>query len=159
MKTDVSENYIDFYVNFDSAKFGTKPGTPKCRPTTEHMPLRFAQISKRALSKATFPVICPPCRFQKVSRSVQHGIKERSLPQAQAYSQGPEFQLPVSKASIYAISAKKEIPPQLQDLHSSLSALQNDATSYINLSQLRLALRGLESKRPITRIAGMLLNP
>lgn len=141
------------YVSPDAATFGTRVRTPSCRSTTKHMPLKFARISKGILSKATLSALCPSCRFQKVVLSVQHQVNVRAQSQTRAYSQGREFPLPVSKASIYAINAKKEIPTQLQDLHRSLSALENDAISYVNLSQLRLALRGLESKRPVTRIA------
>lgn len=45
------------------------------------------------------------------------------------------------------------MPEQNRELHSALSSLEQNAISYVNYSQLTLALRGLESKDPITRIA------
>ena len=46
-----------------------------------------------------------------------------------------------------------EIPYNAGKLHKALSALEQDASTFVDLSQLRLVLRGLESKDPVTRVA------
>lgn len=54
-----------------------------------------------------------------------------------------------------AINAQKDIPPAFKKLHASLSALEHEAAVYVDLSQLKLALRGLESENAVTRVAGL----
>ncbi|MCJ1224657.1 hypothetical protein MMC12_001302 [Toensbergia leucococca] len=56
------------------------------------------------------------------------------------------------------IGAKKEIPPAFRDLHQALSLLQTRAATYVNLSQLQLALKGLESEDATVRVAVLGLN-
>ena len=53
-----------------------------------------------------------------------------------------------------AVNAQREIPAAFKELHSSLESLQQDAVIYVNSSQLQLALKGLGSEDPVTRIAG-----
>ena len=53
-----------------------------------------------------------------------------------------------------AVNAQREIPAAFKELHSSLEFLQQDAVIYVNSSQLQLALKGLGSEDPVTRIAG-----
>jgi len=57
--------------------------------------------------------------------------------------------------SLTAVHATKDIPPTLLDLHKALDVLRRDAAGYVNLSRLQLALRGLESRTPTVRIAGV----
>ena len=52
-----------------------------------------------------------------------------------------------------AVNATKKIPPKYKELHDALQALQKKAPAHINQSRLQLALSGLESERPVTRIA------
>ncbi|KJX93851.1 hypothetical protein TI39_contig4246g00007 [Zymoseptoria brevis] len=56
-------------------------------------------------------------------------------------------------ASRSAINAPSTVPTELRDLHQQLSLLEEKASSYVDLSQLKLALRSLESEDPIVRIA------
>jgi len=46
------------------------------------------------------------------------------------------------------------VPIAFKDLHESLQKLKNDAAIYTNLSRLQLALRGLEGRNAIVRVAG-----
>lgn len=57
-------------------------------------------------------------------------------------------------ASISVVNARQELPPAFQPLYEALNALERDAAVYINLSQLKLALRGLETENAMTRVAG-----
>lgn len=56
-------------------------------------------------------------------------------------------------APVTSVNASRAVPEQNRELHSALSSLEQNAINYVNFSQLTLALRGLESKDPITRIA------
>lgn len=58
-------------------------------------------------------------------------------------------------ASVTAVNAQRDIPLTFRPLHDSLSALEHEAAIYVNLSQLKLALRGLESENAVTRVAGI----
>jgi hypothetical protein len=52
-----------------------------------------------------------------------------------------------------AINAPTMVPPKYRDLYQSLLALQDGASSYVDRSRLQLAIRSLESDRPIVRVA------
>ncbi|GME40016.1 hypothetical protein B0A49_09583 [Neofusicoccum parvum] len=56
-------------------------------------------------------------------------------------------------ASRTAINAPLDVPPRLKELYQALDALKSDAASYVNLSRLQLALRGLETEDPVVRVA------
>ena len=56
-------------------------------------------------------------------------------------------------SSATAINASKPIPAQYRELHERLILLGSKAETYINVSQLQLVLRGLESDDAIIRIA------
>jgi hypothetical protein len=56
-------------------------------------------------------------------------------------------------APVTVVNAVKHIPPAALELHEALENLQREAEMYTSLSQLQLALRGLESENAVTRIA------
>lgn len=58
-----------------------------------------------------------------------------------------------SLASRTAINAPTTVPVRFRELYQSLHALQETASSYVDLSRLQLALRSLESDAPIVRVA------
>ena len=112
----------------------------------------------RTLSTWTrLPFICPVCRHRKAlsvkahtQRVRQSSIRPRELSRPRTAS---------TTASVTAVNAKKEIPFAFQELHASLKALETEAGVYVNTSQLQLALRGVESENPVTRIAGQINLP
>jgi len=53
-----------------------------------------------------------------------------------------------------AINLRPNIPPPNKELYDALSALSGAAETYVNLSRLQLALRGLEAQDAVTRVAG-----
>ncbi|KAI9850310.1 MAG: 3',5'-cyclic-nucleotide phosphodiesterase (PDEase) (3':5'-CNP) [Thelocarpon superellum] len=55
--------------------------------------------------------------------------------------------------SATAINAARPIPPSFRELYDRLSAVQERAANYVNLSRLRLALNGLESRDAVVRVA------
>ncbi|TKA61942.1 hypothetical protein B0A55_10818, partial [Friedmanniomyces simplex] len=58
-----------------------------------------------------------------------------------------------SLASVTAINAPTTVPPAYRDLHQRLLALQEEASTSVNLSRLQLAARSLESEEPVIRVA------
>lgn len=58
-----------------------------------------------------------------------------------------------SVASTTAVNAPSSVPPNLRELHQRLLALQDKASSYVDLSRLQLAARSLESSEPVIRVA------
>ena len=61
-----------------------------------------------------------------------------------------------SIAAVTTINATKTIPSRCKELYEHLGALKHHCTSYVDLSQLELALRGLESEDAVIRVAGRL---
>ena len=57
-----------------------------------------------------------------------------------------------SLASSTAVNPPTNVPSSYQDLHSALHKLGEEASGHVDQSRLQLALRGLESVRPTTRI-------
>ena len=94
--------------------------------------------------------VCPSCSLRNAIEPVRNAWRAT-------------HRLPLSTrrkastiTSVTAVNAKKDIPHAFQPLYEALVTLQSEAAVYSNLSQIRLALRGLESENAITRIAGML---
>jgi hypothetical protein len=53
-----------------------------------------------------------------------------------------------------AINLRPNIPPRNQELYDALSALSGATETYVNISRLQLALRGLAAQDAVTRVAG-----
>jgi len=60
--------------------------------------------------------------------------------------------------STTAVNGSRPIPDRYQPLHAALSEVKVKASAHVNLSRLQLALQGLESEQPVTRIALLGLN-
>ncbi|KAI4228718.1 MAG: hypothetical protein L6R36_001408 [Xanthoria steineri] len=91
--------------------------------------------------------VCPSCCFRNAINPLRKAKR-------------PAHRVPVSAprrastiASVTAVNAKKDIPHAFHPLYEALAAVQREAAVYSNLSQIQLALRGLESENAITRIA------
>lgn len=52
-----------------------------------------------------------------------------------------------------AVNAQRNIPAEYRELYESLNILGDAASVYVNVSQLKLALRNLETKNSVTRVA------
>jgi hypothetical protein len=57
-----------------------------------------------------------------------------------------------------AINLRPNIPPRNQELHNALSKLNDAAETYVDISRVQLALRGLEAQDAVTRVAVLGLN-
>ena len=109
---------------------------------------------KRALSLLHIdgPFICASCRHRQAFSNSYGSAKTQVFQSRRRQHVGRKAS---TIASVTAVNAQRNIPPTFQALHESLSALEDEAAVYINLSQLKLVLRGLESENAVTRVAGM----
>ncbi|KAF2021415.1 hypothetical protein BU24DRAFT_487844 [Aaosphaeria arxii CBS 175.79] len=57
-----------------------------------------------------------------------------------------------------AVNVRPHIPAQNQELYNALSNLSSVAESYVNISRVQLALRGLAARESVTRVAVLSLN-
>ena len=130
------------------------------QPTHFQMPPRVPKL-ERALTALQNSYTCPSCHFYALYPS-QWASKAATRPiKRPLYASKPSLlRLSRRNASalspVTAVNAKKNIPRNVEKLYQRLGALEHDAGLYVNVSQLRLALRGLESRDAVTRIASML---
>ena len=96
------------------------------------------------------PFICPSCAFSRTFITNKLTLSSRQIPQLSR----PSRRHASTIASATAINAPVDVPIAFKDLHKSLQKLKNDAAVYTNLSRLQLALRGLESRNAVVRVAG-----
>ncbi|KAF1822959.1 uncharacterized protein K489DRAFT_357180 [Dissoconium aciculare CBS 342.82] len=140
-------------------------------------------IAERRLLKPVLGegFVCPSCRLQRsfqparsrsfISRRVAGSARQLTTSnsndtRASAGSVRPSVRhfhstrrlAQEDHASKTAVNAPSPVPPALRELHQRLSHLQEDASSYINLSQLQLALRSLEGSDPVIRVAFVALG-
>ena len=116
-------------------------------------------------AKAVYPLspssrlyVCSSCRY-KQARAISNGSALLGT-RAHRKARGTTLQFRTAStiAPVTAVNVRRDIPLRFRILHESLKALESDAAVYINSSQLRLALRGLESENAVTRIAGRFLS-
>ncbi|KAL9612715.1 MAG: hypothetical protein Q9167_002706 [Letrouitia subvulpina] len=108
-------------------------------------------LFRAPLSRTSQSYVCPSCRYRSISPVFKRRLDGPNREQAHSY---PPLRRAVSTtASISVVNARQEIPPAFQPLHEALSALERDAAVCVNLSQLKLALRGLETENAVTRVA------
>ncbi|KAM0802916.1 hypothetical protein BDR22DRAFT_100772 [Usnea florida] len=121
------------------------------------LPLISKAVSSLALPSRIF--VCASCRYSR-SRTLPNGLSRSRIQGKRKAHGGTVLQTRKASttASVTAVNVKHDIPPRFLNLHESLKALETEAAVYINPSQLRLALRGLESENAVTRIAVLGLN-
>ena len=117
-------------------------------PTTR----RPVQLVRR---DAFSPFICPSCAFSRSLITNKLTVPSRRLPQLRRHSRRHASTV----TSATAINAPVNVPIAFKDLYESLQKLKNDAAVYTNLSRLQLALRGLEGRNAVVRVAGTKPQP
>ena len=124
------------------------------------MPTQLPSSAKAASSlfPSSRPFVCSSCRY-KQARIISNGSLPLELRENRK-ARGITLQIRTASttASVTAVNVRRDIPPKFRILHESLKVLESEAAVYINSSQLRLALRGLESENAVTRIAGRFLS-
>ena len=116
------------------------------------LPLVGNTVHSLSLSSRLF--ICPACRYKQARAVFNGSTRLRTQGNRNAHGDALQTRNASTTASITAVNARRDIPPRFRNLHESLKHLETEAAVYINSSQLRLALRGLESENAVTRIAG-----
>ncbi len=91
---------------------------------------------------------CPSCTTWRTSKPLQSSLRRRTSTRRHAST----------LASSTAVNATKSIPSRYKPLHEALVDVQKKASAQVNLSRLQLALQGLESEVPVTRVAVQGLN-
>ncbi|KAF9633124.1 hypothetical protein BFW01_g4018 [Lasiodiplodia theobromae] len=125
------------------------------------MPPRIGSVARlstalRSRSKADL-FFCPSCSLWRLADS-QPTAATTSAHAPSRYFSTTRRRHAATLASRTAINAPLDVPPRLKELHQALDALKSDAASYVNLSRLQLALRGLESEDPVVRVAVLSLG-
>ena len=114
--------------------------------------------SARAIQSLSFynlfrPFICPSCIYKGLIARADARAKAQIS--AATYQRSRPLRRQVSSiAPVTAVNVTKTIPPTKKGLYEELKALEKTAATFVNLPQLQLALRGLESEDPIVRVAG-----
>lgn len=102
-------------------------------------PISFERMLERAFW-------CPSCSTWRLSRT-------RLKYHAQSLRQAARTVSTPTLSSHTAVNASKAVPLRYTDLYRALLDVQKKASGQVNLSRLRLALQGLESDNPTTRVA------
>lgn len=104
------------------------------------------------------PYICSSC-IQK--RAIWTAIHQTKAPREFHFRSRPTPQKrhASSITPVTAVNVTKAIPENNRQLYEELTVLQKEAANFVNLSQLKLILRGLESDDPVIRVAGEPFHP
>ncbi|KAI1615298.1 hypothetical protein EDD36DRAFT_185420 [Exophiala viscosa] len=92
---------------------------------------------------------CPSCTTWRTSRPLRTTIQNATARKRRYAS---------TLTSHTAVNATKNVPTRYQALYEALGDVRKKAPAQVNLSRLQLALQGLESETPTTRIAVLGLN-
>lgn len=142
-----------------SALYASRPTMPP------RLPISLRRLQTIGLAKEAY--VCPSCAQKALGKQTR---ALQSLPkQAPSFHSGrlrqPEYprrsRLEAPKrygsngslASRTAINAPSIVPQAYRELYHQLQALQETASSYVDLSRLQLALRSLETSSPVVRVA------
>lgn len=117
-----------------------------------------APLSRLAPKKPLDLFFCPACSIWRLSYPTQPApAKPLRIPELRRLSPRPRRKAS-SLASSTAINAPVEVLPKHKEVYNALERLKTDAGSYVNLSRLQLALRGLEGHDAVVRIAVLSLG-
>jgi hypothetical protein len=111
-------------------------------------------VAVRSLNPVDFQSLffCPSCtvwRKTRPSLRTATRLRPRQITRRDHYS---------TATSTTAINGRREIPSEFKPLYDALVDVERTASAQINLSRLKLALQGLETETPTTRIAVLGLN-
>jgi hypothetical protein len=116
---------------------------------------RLLVLPRSVSTQTRSAYVCPICRFCRWRTIGPRVINATPILSLGSHVSRRKYS---STVSTTAIDARKPIPAAFQELHASLSDLEEEASIYINPSQLQLALRGLESENAVTRVAGTIAS-
>ncbi len=104
-------------------------------------------------TKAAELFFCPSCSIWRLSAS-RPSFPSPRTPSPQRQRHPISLRRSSTLASSTAINPPTDIPPRYRALHAALNDIKKVAATYISISRLQLALRSLETRDPVVRIAG-----
>lgn len=110
-------------------------------------------LSQLRSKRASDLSVCPSCSTWRLRDAPASALRP-GRPGARRQRPSARARHASSVASTTAINAPAEVPPAWGELHRALDGLRGAAASYVNLSRLQLALRGLEGGDAVVRVAG-----
>ncbi|KAI9858883.1 MAG: hypothetical protein M1824_004048 [Vezdaea acicularis] len=119
------------------------------------MPSRTPIPSPALLRSLRLSLQRPSCAARSVRCFSRTAPRVRLLNGGRAnVHQSLRYSRPASTvASRTAINPTSEVLPERRELFEALGELKGKAANYVNLSRLQLALRGLEARSPVVRVA------
>ncbi|EHY54930.1 hypothetical protein HRR83_005811 [Exophiala dermatitidis] len=93
---------------------------------------------------------CPACATWRTQKAAQATLRRAQRSSSRRHAS--------TLSSHTAVNAQKRIAPRYQALYDALGDVRKKASAQVNLSRLQLALQGLESETPTTRVAILGLN-
>ncbi|KEF54624.1 uncharacterized protein A1O9_09066 [Exophiala aquamarina CBS 119918] len=97
---------------------------------------------------------CPSCTTWRKSRSLSGSFQGAQ----RAANAANTRRCASTLSSTTAVNATKNVPSRYKGLYQALKDVRTKAPGQVNLSRLQLALQGLESETPTTRVAVLGLN-
>ena len=114
------------------------------------MPPNLRQLRRGSTIRAFGTSICPFCCYQ-INPLAPTLPRQAQWPLTCQRPARPRRASTIAPVTV--VNAQKSIPSAKRELYEALEVLQKEAGVYTSLSQLQLALRGLESENAVTRIA------
>lgn len=119
-----------------------------------------AGLLKRPLDIADALFSCPSCS-RRASQQLPSALRAKSnvarLSRRNPFNTQRRFTSTIS-APVATAHVNKYVPDRYQKLYEALSRVRDVAAEYVDLAQLQLVLRGLESETPVIRVAGTLFG-
>ncbi|OAL33103.1 hypothetical protein AYO20_07585 [Fonsecaea nubica] len=101
---------------------------------------------------------CPSCTTWRTTRPSRWTAPSASAGSRNSRRRLASTSTTTTLVSTTAVNATKPVPARYKPLYESLLNVRKKASAQINLSRLQLALQGLESETPVTRVAILGLN-
>ncbi|OQV00578.1 hypothetical protein CLAIMM_06057, partial [Cladophialophora immunda] len=101
---------------------------------------------------------CPSCTSWRRTRPLRWTAPTTSSSRTRNSNRRHASTSSGTLTSTTAVNAQKPVPVRYRPLYESLLNVRKKASAQVNLSRLQLALQGLESESPVTRVAVLGLN-
>ncbi|KAL2372660.1 hypothetical protein BDBG_01245 [Blastomyces gilchristii SLH14081] len=119
-------------------------------------PKLHSSLSKQAIPLTEAVFFCPSCSIWRYSLpSLTTRRRNRTFnPRRSRFTSTFAAQY----RAAHTVNITRNIPERFQGLYSALNGVHDTAANHVNSSRLQLALRGLETTRPVIRLAVLALD-
>ncbi|KAJ5272489.1 hypothetical protein N7478_007614 [Penicillium angulare] len=120
------------------------------------MPARVRSTLQRSLAHPLDSAChsLPKCGRTPSTRAYTNSARFSTIAPARRTDRLPIYSLRPAPRSLTTSTAISSVPPRFKELHDALSGVKDAAIQQVSVSRLQLALRGLESEKPLIRVAG-----